>query len=271
MLAVLHVRRWTMGEPVLSLVHGFTQTSASWDPVVDELQLLTRPEQSWSVVAPDLPGHGGTPSQHDGADLWATADLLADAVGPAIWVGYSLGARTLLHLLLRRPEVIEGLVLVGAKGGMSDAKREARVASDEMLARRIETDLAGSVDDWLAQPFNQRLSEAAQGRAMRLAQRPEGLAASLRATGSGVQQRLWAALAGLSEPVPTWVVCGEEDLPNVTVDATRLASIVPGASFLRMGDCGHAGPFERPEQFAELIADFVAHVRSGSAPNTGKV
>ena len=55
----LHGRRLTyrrMGDgPVLLLVHGITNSSASWQPV---MRLLA--DAGHTVLAPDLPGHGGS-------------------------------------------------------------------------------------------------------------------------------------------------------------------------------------------------------------------
>ena len=85
--------RFTMtieDQPTLRLLHGFAQSRACWGPV--EGLLAT----GRVIEALDLPGHGaGGPA----ADGWTTADRLGSA--PATdWLGYSLGGRMLLHLLL---------------------------------------------------------------------------------------------------------------------------------------------------------------------------
>ena len=94
--------------PRVVLVHGFTQTHVAWMPVVAE---LVRDHQ---VVAVDLPGHGG--SSEIAADLPLAARLLGEAGGHATYVGYSLGGRVALRLALDHPDLVDGLVLLGATG-----------------------------------------------------------------------------------------------------------------------------------------------------------
>src|SRR4029079_11733995 len=59
--------------PRVVLVHGFTQTHESWDPVTADLAT------DHEVVVVDAPGHGGSAGVR--TDLWAGADLLADVGG----------------------------------------------------------------------------------------------------------------------------------------------------------------------------------------------
>ena len=62
--------------PRVVLVHGFTQTLASWRPVADDLAADHR------VVLVDAPGHGASAAVR--ADLATTAGLLAEAGGRAV-------------------------------------------------------------------------------------------------------------------------------------------------------------------------------------------
>ena len=65
--------------PRLVLVHGFAQTHACWGDVAPVLSA------DHEVVRVDAPGHGGSADVRD--DLVSTADLLADAGGPATYLG----------------------------------------------------------------------------------------------------------------------------------------------------------------------------------------
>jgi len=91
----------------LCLVHGFTQTGASWEPVAAHLR-----GAGHDVVTPDAPGHGAKASAPAG--LWDGARALADEVGPAVWIGYSMGGRYALHVALAEPAVVTRLVVVSA-------------------------------------------------------------------------------------------------------------------------------------------------------------
>src|SRR5579864_6067391 len=101
-------RTWPVRSTAMArfvLVHGFTQTGRSWQPVARRLA-----DAGHDVSTPDLPGHGARTGVR--ADLAETAELLADEGGPACYVGYSLGGRVCLHLALQRPGVVERLVLL---------------------------------------------------------------------------------------------------------------------------------------------------------------
>jgi 2-succinyl-6-hydroxy-2,4-cyclohexadiene-1-carboxylate synthase len=226
----------------LVLVHGFTQTGASWDRVRRHLSV------EHDVVAPDVPV---------GEDLWSTADQLGEIGGAGAWIGYSMGGRLALHLALRRPDLVERLVLVGATGGIDDAEERAvRRAADEELAVSIESDgVDAFLERWLAQPLFAGLTEAGPRQ-----RDPLVLTATLRRLGTGTQQPLWDQLEALTMPV--LVVAGERD-HKFTALGHRLVDAIGGnAELALVPDAGHACHLERPEAFVAAVAPFVTTARS---------
>jgi 2-succinyl-6-hydroxy-2,4-cyclohexadiene-1-carboxylate synthase len=222
------------------LVHGFTQTGASWAAIADGLA-------DHEVVAPDQPGHGARAAAP--ADLVASADLLAP-LGPAMFVGYSMGARVALHLALRHPAAVHGLVLLGGTAGIEDAdERAARRASDEALADRIEAiGTSAFLDEWLAQPLFAGLPD--DGRGARTSD-AAGLAASLRLAGTGTQEPLWDRLGELQMPV--LVVAGERDPKFRALGQRLVAGMGPNAELALVPDAGHAAHLERPDAFLAVL------------------
>jgi 2-succinyl-6-hydroxy-2,4-cyclohexadiene-1-carboxylate synthase len=236
--------------PRLALVHGFTQTGACWGPVADDLAV------DHEVVRIDAPGHGrSTPVA---ADLVATADLLAEVGGTATWIGYSMGGRACLHLALRRPEAVRALVLLGATAGIEDpGERAARVAADELLARRLEADgLEPFLDDWLALPLFAGLTPEAQHRQARLANEAPALATSLRLAGTGAQEPLWDRLGEVAAPV--LVVAGERDERFAATGARMAAAIGPHAEVRLVPGAGHAAHLEQPQAFLDVVRPWLA-------------
>lgn len=235
--------------PALVLLHGFTQTAASWDPLVPALAERHR------VHRVDLPGHGGS-TQVD-LDLSATAATLAAQVGPATWLGYSMGGRTALRLALDHPAAVEGLVLVGATAGLDDpGERAARRSADEELARSLERDgVDAFLDRWLARPLFASLPPERAGREARRANTAAGLASSLRRSGTGTMDPpWWDELPALGRAgIPVSVVVGERDDRFRALGARLADGIGPSATTLVVPGTGHACHLEDPAAFLATL------------------
>ena len=166
------------GLRTITFLHGFTQTGNSWKPIAERLV-----DRGFRCVLLDLPGHGD--SGHVSADLPTTADLAAATVGPAAWVGYSLGGRTALHIALQHPELVKHLVVIGANPGIVDtAERATRKAADDELADHIaQVGVEQFLDEWLRQPLFAGLESDEASLADRRRNTVSGLAMSLRTAG----------------------------------------------------------------------------------------
>jgi pimeloyl-ACP methyl ester carboxylesterase len=58
--------------------------------------------------------------------------------------------------------------------------------------------------------------------------------------------------------VPTYVIVGERDTPDLLVVADKLASEIPGAQKALMRGVGHMANMEGPDEFNSLLLDFLA-------------
>lgn len=233
----------------LVLLHGFTQNSACWDGIADDLA------RDHEVVLVDVPGHGRSPAAT--ADLWTTAELVAAAGGRACHIGYSMGGRILLHLALQSPQLVERLVLISTTAGIdNDAERRERIRHDEELADRLERiGVEAFVDEWMSQAMFARLEASRAGRQARLTNTASGLASSLRSVGTGTQEPLWDRLSSLSMPV--FVVAGADDT-KFTQLARRLATeIGPNAESSVIPRAGHAAHLEQPDEFCGRLRDWM--------------
>jgi 2-succinyl-6-hydroxy-2,4-cyclohexadiene-1-carboxylate synthase len=230
------------------LVHGFTQTGASWAPVASALA------RHYEVMCPDAPGHGASAALRE--DLGGGAARLGE-LGPATYVGYSMGGRFCLRLAVDSPRLVRRLVLVSTTAGIDDpSQRAQRRAADEMLARRVETDgVASFVEWWLTNPLFATLPAEARAIESRLSNSAEGLASSLRLAGTGTQTPLWDDLAGLDMPV--LVVTGEYDRRYGGL-GERLARSLPLATHRVIAGAGHACHLEAPGAFLALLETFLA-------------
>src|SRR5699024_11295295 len=119
-------------------------------------------------------------------------------------------------LALTKPERISALILESASPVNADSdERTKRRASDEELASMIERDgLEAFIDYWASIPLfasQQKLLDEvrARQRRLRLAQRPIGLANSLRGMGAGAMDPVIDRLSEYRMPV--LYVAGEYD------------------------------------------------------------
>ncbi len=112
----LHVVQRGAGSPPLVFTHGWADTDAVWDGVLDDLAVDHR------CLAWDLRGHGRSAVPPPGAytrdhALFDLAVVIGEAGAPVVLVGHSLGGYLSLAHTLRHPGDVAGLVLVGAGPG----------------------------------------------------------------------------------------------------------------------------------------------------------
>jgi pimeloyl-ACP methyl ester carboxylesterase len=70
------------------------------------------------------------------------------------------------------------------------------------------------------------------------------------------------ATARLGEiSVPTLIVVGDADVPDILAICDRLAAGIGGARKVVFEDVAHMLPMERPEEFTRLVLDFLAESR----------
>jgi 2-succinyl-6-hydroxy-2,4-cyclohexadiene-1-carboxylate synthase len=236
--------------PRLVLLHGFTQSGRCWGPVADDLA------RDHELVRLDAPGHGGSSDVR--ADLTRTATLAAEAGGPGVYVGYSMGARMALHVALLVPEVVRGLVLVGGTPGIEDAaERSERRERDRALARRLRTiGVAAFVDEWLALPLFAGLPAWARFDDERRRNTVDGLASSLELAGTGSQRPLWGDLGRIT--VPVLAVAGADDERYAAIARRMAAAIGPHATAAAVPGAGHAAHLENPEAFLATVRPWLA-------------
>lgn len=244
--------------PRTLLLHGFTGTGADW-----HLWPATAP----AALAPDLPGHGDSPDPR--GDFTAEIERLLAALPGGIerLVGYSLGGRIALCLLAAAPQRFTAATIVSAHPGLFNAtQRDGRRAVDQRWITLLRTDgLDTFVAAWERQPLfasQDRLPAdvlAAQRR-RRLAQRPEGLAASLACCGLAEMPDTWAALRRWPGRL-SWLAGGRDD--KFVAIAERVARERPGTQVQIVPDAGHNLLLEAPGAVLAAAAGAEDHPAPG--------
>lgn len=227
------------GPPVV-LVHGFAaDRTSNWrEPGwYDALA-----EAGRRVVAIDCRGHGASEKSHDPADYGA-APMADDVVRlldhldlpRADVVGYSMGARVSVQLLVDHAERVNAVVLGGAGASVVEG-----APNKHEVVEALEADDGEAV----AHPAGRRFRAFAERRGGDLG----ALAAAMRAIPSFDVERL----AEVRNPV--LVVAGSDD--RLVDDPGNLAKLVPGAEVVTVPDRDHVTTVGDP-RFKDAVVDFL--------------
>ena len=248
--------------PVLLLLHGTGAATHSWRALAP---LLAR---QFTVVAPDLPGHGFTEAPATarlslpGMAKSLLGLLRALNVTPALAAGHSAGAAILARMTLDSQIAPRGLVglngaflpLEGVPGQLFSPIAKLLVGLPllpQLFAWRARSDAV--VRDML-EGTGSHID--AQGVALygRVVRNPAHAAAAL---GMMAQWDLRPLLRDLGcLPVPLLLIVGANDRAVPPAQAARVRDTVPGATVVSMPGLGHLAHEERPEDTAAIIGDF---------------
>ncbi len=237
------------------LLHGFTGSPQSWDPVITRATLEQDPQR------PALLGHRSDWRKFEVGSFTEEVERLCALASsrrrPRLLAGYSLGARVAAGMLATAPELFDGAVLIGVHPGLSDeAARHERREADAANAQALRTEgLSAFISRWEKQPLfaTQAALPAeitAQQREIRLKHDPEGLARSLEILGLGAMPCYSRALR--ATPVPTTLMAGGKDTKFRTL-ATDLAARGAHLDAIIVDGAGHNLLMEAREAVAEAL------------------
>lgn len=254
--------------PLVVLIHGITSTSHVWLDVIASLS------ERYTVVAPDLLGHGRSAKPRGDYSLGAYASGARDLLGllgfeRGTIVGHSLGGGIALQFAYQFPEYTERLVLVSSGGLGPDVHpllRAGALPGAEWVMPLITPAWAvragAAVADFLRRFGVQAgpdLAEAARGYAS-LADRDARTAFlhTLRAVIDLEGQRVSAAdRLYLAERLPTLLVWGRAD-PIIPVNHGRAAAKrIPGSRLVELPGAGHWPQLDDPDTFVSELTAFI--------------
>jgi pimeloyl-ACP methyl ester carboxylesterase len=265
--------------PVLVLVHGITSSSATWKLVMGGLA------RHFTVIAPDLAGHGKSDKPKGDYSLGAHASTIRDlllALGHerATFVGHSLGGGIVLQLAYQFPERCERLVLVDSGGlgrEVSLLLRAATLPGSELVlpflaaTRLLDAGaLAGDLLGRLGLHVRTDLKEIARGHStLGDGEARAAFVHTLRSVVEPGGQRVDASnRLYLAQHIPFLLIWGERD-SIIPVSHGRAAhEQLPGSRLEIFEHSGHFPQLDEPERFLDVLVDFVDSTDPAGVPAT---
>ncbi len=249
----LYYETYGEGEETIVFIHDGLVHAEVWDSQFSNFA------EKYRVVRYDRRGYGRSPNPEKAfsniEDLYEVYKFLK--IDKAILVGMSAGGRLAIDFTLEHPEKVSSLIVVGAvvSGfGYSDHfyTRGGRLTAadygnpDKLLEYFVKEDPYEIAPQhtqvkenlWkLMQQFPQNIDFSKN----RLAEPPKR-----------------PAIGILNEiQIPTLIVVGEYDIPDVFVHAGAIESGIPYAQKIIIREAGHLVPLDQPEFFNEQVLNFL--------------
>jgi pimeloyl-ACP methyl ester carboxylesterase len=258
--ATLHYDDAGSGLPII-LLHAGIADQRMWDNVIGPLS------EQYRVIRHDLRGWGDSTTEdvpfahHE--DLAALITALDAA--PAWLIGASFGGRVAIDCVLAHPEVVAGLVLVGAALGGYPWPESLNASEEEIEAafNAGDFDRAAEVDTrvWVDGPNRSRedVDPQVRERAKEMARHVYEVA-----TDAGQPVPLDPpAIERLAEiDAPTLIIVGDQDQPMILEIADRLARDIRGSHLETIHDAAHLPSMEAPKAFHDLVVGYIDAARS---------
>jgi 3-oxoadipate enol-lactonase len=232
------------------LIHDGVVDSAVWDDVWPDFC------RHFHAVRYDRRGYGRSPA----ATTWYSevddlAALLRHLEVPhAVLVGSSHGGELSINFTLAHPEIVQQLVLVGAVVGGMPYSQHFLDRGRHAFALLNKGDVKAAIAEWSKDRYLIAADhEAARKRLFDLlSANPQDM------THPDFPLRDHPALPRLHEiRVPTLLVTGDADIPDVHAHAGAIEAGVPGARRIVIEDVGHIMVLEKPAEFSRVVIGFI--------------
>lgn len=230
----------------LVLIHAFPLSGAMWEHERRALRDAADP-----IIAPSLPGFGGTAVPRGDASMDSYADSIVAAMDAAkieraAVAGLSMGGYVAFAMWRRHRHRIERLFLADTRAEAdTEEAREQRLRLADLVRDRGIDALLKTPPQWLRKgsPHWDPLLKMIRGQA------PEAVA-----QGSIAMAHRPDSLPDLPTiDVPTAVVVGEDDAITPLGTAKTMSDEIPGATLSVIPGAGHIANIEAPTAFGAAL------------------
>jgi pimeloyl-ACP methyl ester carboxylesterase len=256
--------------PALLLIHGVGDDSTAWEPVHAKLA------QRFTVIAPDLLGHGESDKPRADYSLPAFANGMRDlltvlGIDRVTVVGHSFGGGVAMQFAYQYPQLVERLVLVSTGGVAKDVSVALRAAAMPMGSEALAVLRVPGVLPAVrlfGRAIGTVLGSTKFGRdaadvvgLLEGFRDPHALSAFARTLRSVVDRRgqfvTMLDRSYLMQSVPMQLIWGDEDL-IIPVSHARMAhAAMPGSRLEIFEDSGHMPFHDHPDRFVEVVERFI--------------
>lgn len=224
-------------------IHGSGGDSEDWKSQLDGLS------HKATIVAIDLPGHGGSPLPAEGQvgayAQWVTDFVEELGLQKVMVVGCSLGSAITLTIALSQPAWLRAIGLVGA-----GARLRVQPALLEDIKANPQSVLAMLGELCVSPSSSSEVREAVRDKL--LSAKPDVVHNDFSACDAF---DVMNSIKKIS--VPTWIIVGEDDKLTPVKYAHFLDREIPVTSLTIVPDAGHLVMIERPEAFNESLSEFL--------------
>lgn len=259
--------------PAVLLIHGMAGSSTTWKDVMPALA------EDYTVVAPDLLGHGESAKPLGDYSLGAYASGLRDLLGAlqidrATVVGQSLGGGVAMQLAYQHPELSDRLVLVGSGGlgrEVNPVLRLFTLPGTEYVMPLLFPSFVRDRGNAISQGLRERGWHAPHIAEMWRAyvsltetENRKAFVRTLRAVIDPGGQSISALdRLYLTAGLPSLIVWGDKD-PIIPVEhAYRAHEAMPRSRLEIFEGSGHWPHVEEPQRFTRILKDFLASTEPG--------
>lgn len=261
--------------PVLVLIHGIAGSSNTWSTVMPLLA------EDYTVIAPDLLGHGESAKPRGDYSLGAYASGIRDLLTVlgaerATFVGHSLGGGVAMQFAYQFPQMCERLALVASGGFGKDVNLLLRAIAAPgseyvlpvVLTRHLHgvAGTVGRVFGGMGLRGNPLLTEVWDSYTrLTDARAQRAFVHTIRSVIDVAGQRVSARdRLYLAQEVPTLIVWGDRDAVIPVEHAHIAHELMPDSRLEIVEDAGHFLPFEQPETLEGLLRDFLSSTAPAS-------
>jgi len=257
----------TAGEgPAVILLHGYTQTSRMWRPLIEKLK------DKFTVIAPDLPGIGDSDVPKNGSDMKTAAvrvHALAKSLGitNARVVGHDIGLMVAYAYAAQFPAEVERLVVMDAflpgVSGWELAYNDPNTWHFRFNGPTPEALVKGREKAYFAYFWNDLAADSK--RSLPTADRKAYVAAYSR---PGRMRAGWAYFAAWPETandfaqmaktkltMPVLSIAGEK--ASAAILSPQMKLVATDVTVLNLKETGHWLMEERPEETIKALTAFL--------------